>query len=384
MRALLLLLCLLIAFVHGQDNNTVDSDVVTNTSIPTKSAPYQQHHVAVIGSITGVFGAIIHTLIFLFVMHKSENDTFRLYALGMWGLGLLGFILFETEFFVNMWNTYVHRVFWDRETFIVKNTTVSYYTCANVQCNHGCTNLPNSDSCSFMQTILRPGPCNNGYKCCSTITLSYPCGSYKNPSTCYYTVCDRSVQSLRCDVIVGLCANVQSQVYYQERNVQYNTVYNQRCGLNDTTCVSNLLQKYVPGYTFRASINPESPDKLVENISYRDNELAGMIFGVIFLCIAYLFLVLQFCIWVWENRESWEWPSLCHWPDCQLSFPDCRCWKLWQQHQETAPIAVNNDISAVQEWVTPTDQPPAYSLTSPLPSAPLSYMFNKQPAASYC
>jgi hypothetical protein len=101
--------------------------------------------------------------------------------------------------------------------------------------------------------------------------------------------------------------------------------------------------------------------------------------------VAYLFLVLKFCIWVWENCDSWEWPSLCHWPDCQLSFPDCRCWKVWQrQRQETASIAVNNDISAVQEWDLSPEQPPPYCLTPPLPSAPPAYMFNKQPTASYC
>lgn len=372
MRVPLLLLFLLLAFsvaCFAQSNDTDDGNVVSNTTIPIKTAPYQQHHKDVIGSITGVFGTILHILIFIFVYCKSENDTFKFFCVVFGFLGMIGFILFETEFFVNMWDTYVQRQFWDRETFIVKNTSVVYKTCAKVACNHGCQNLPpfpNVDSCGFMQAILRSGPCNGGYKCCNSVRVPYRCGTFQSPATCYRTVCVSSVDSLWCDVIVGLCADVQAQVYYQSGNVQYNTVYHQHCGLNDSRCVSNLLNKYVPGFTFRASINPEAPAILVENISYRENELTGMIFGVAFLCLAYLFLFSKFLYWAFdENYDNVyeffctcpSWPSWPSWPSmpsfCHLSY--------WRNNDGRPPVYdVNNNINDGRP-----SAPPAYSLYPP-------------------
>lgn len=335
-----------LALVHVCQSNITDSDVIVNTSIPVRNAPYEQHHADVIGSITGVFGALLHTLIFGLIFVKSDNDKMRLLTFLFWFVGLVGFILFETEFFVNLWNTYVQRTKWDRETFIVRNTTVIYNTCASTVCNHGCENVRTAaSSCSYMRSALIAGTCNNGYKCCKEWTYSYSCGSAKHPSTCWNTICLSSVGSLWCDVVVGKCADVQADVYFDEGSIRYSTIYHQHCGLNDSSCVSNLVKKYAPGFSFRASINPEAPNILVENISYKTKHFVGMVFGIIFLSAAYLFLLVMFCWWVWLNRDRFRLPHL-----PSIYIPDCSCLcDLFNKRSAPAAAAT-----------TPVDPPPAY------------------------
>lgn len=352
MRFLFVLLVLAVITVCCRAQNNTDSgDVIAETSIPVRKAPYEQHHRDVVGSLTGVFCGILHLVIFIFVIRNADlSDRARTTLILMMFLGLAGFILFELEFFLNMWDTYVQRTKWDRETFIVANTTVKYFTCANVVCNHGCANVPPGPGvgdCNFMQSQLTPGACNGGYKCCNSVRYGYPCGSSKTPRTCYYSVCVNSVSSLWCDVIVGFCADVQSIVYYTAKDGRrFYTTYHQHCGLNDSRCVSELVDEFKNGYSFRASINPEAPENLVEDISYSTEPLVGMIFGAVFLSISYIVLVI---ILSWDYIRDCE----CNIPSC----PDCSCFTdFFARRNQNATIT-----------------PPPAEENPPYPSAPPAY-----------
>lgn len=177
---------------------------------------------------------------------------------------------------------------WDKTSATnVSTKQVNFNDCC-IPTNCECKETNSNITCN----LLKPGHCNNGYRCCEP-----RCDSCRNSKcSCY---CAKFVSNELCENVCGKCANTNTTYSYTANLQTYNATILESCSLGNVTCWENTQDVIDIWYKHKnPTIYSINPDFYCPNTI--DIQVGILLFS---LTIAVLFFCLLGFIIPWDKLD---------------------------------------------------------------------------------
>lgn len=235
-----------------------------------------------------VFATVIGCIFLAYfpcIMIKKNHDyietvlilSFTILALSIWSLS----VLYATDLYDDIVD--VHHM--KPVSLYTMDTNNNSYRCSEI-INCQCTNLHLGPSCSNMKLNLEEGPCQTGYKCCKKDTYREYYYDYEgNRRYRTKTRCVKDVNFRKCYNKVGKCYNAAVDFSYKDDSgITQISKLIKKCGLDDSKCVKDFFDKYLPIGTKTAGYySPSNKNEIKDDIGYNSGLLFLFVFPLIII-----------------------------------------------------------------------------------------------------
>ena len=307
------LICVFVTGASGDTNGTAETNRTITETISDHRPPFMVRNKP---GYTAIVVLVSLALLFLSLGLAPKWPSLEA-CMVAWFLCACALVWFLTLYFVSLYTDHVHSYYKGTQATTVSASNRSY-ECTEIRNCRCAEAAPQAQSCDLAAMELLTNNtwasgCSNGYRCCREETYcahmatscSESCsgsGSSRSCSTScydycvsYVTVCLEHVNNEACTAVRGTCMDMQVHVEFTYEGTPVVTQRMQHCGLNDTACVAEFTDTYMPlGHTNDIWFPPWD----YSDFTFRRPGLAGWQIGLLVIpCLVFFtYVVIVLCL----------------------------------------------------------------------------------------